>query len=422
MLTSKRFTAIIVILAFVFAVSFISSQSAYATNGTRELGFSARDSAMAGATTASPEDTSCLVKNPAGLVWIGNRIDAMYQNIIPHDVTMHTEGNPSVGLSRSGLRQNSTVTYIPGADVGVSYRIPGTDKYPVSVGCGIFTMAGLADEFPTSRLSSAVVGNNVFDRMIDLRSMRIAPGIAVAFNDQFSFGATGNIEIQGLKTDLTTTSFQETAGSGKWDFAPGAGFTLGLLYKFSQMLNLGVSYESHTWVGHHYKYKDVLPYVDEPPVINFGIAFKPIKNFEFTYDTRYINWTDVKAARRAPISGGFGWQDQWVFAVGGEYTFKDKKDNDKLKVRLGYNYGKSPIQPHVVFANALLSAPTIEHHLTTGFSYFLMKDLSLDFVWEHHFMGVEADNGAGDFYSVAGVGTKITAAADIISAGLGYKF
>ena len=56
----------------------------------------------------------------------------------------------------------------------------------------------------------------------------------------------------------------ETAGGGNWDFAAGAGFTLGLLYKFNEMLNLGASYESHTWMR-HYDYKDYVPRIDEPP-------------------------------------------------------------------------------------------------------------------------------------------------------------
>ena len=88
---SKKYNAIILSLVLAFGIlSYLIP--AYAGNGTRELGFSARDSAMAGATTASPYDTSCLVKNPAALVWIGNRIDAEYQNIIPQDVSMNTEG------------------------------------------------------------------------------------------------------------------------------------------------------------------------------------------------------------------------------------------------------------------------------------------------------------------------------------------
>lgn len=406
----KKMFLVIALLVTV-VVCFAISDNAYAGNGTRMLGFSARDSAMAGATTASAEDTSVLVRNPAGLVLIGNRIDLEYMNILPHNVTMDTEG----AATNQQLRQRSNITYLPGGNGGISYRIPGTDKYPIAVGCGIFTMSGVADNYSSSRINSALTGN--YDKMVDLRSMRVAPGIAAAFNDKLSFGATANIAIQGLRANLATTTNAETAGGGNWDFAPGAGFTLGLLYKFSEMLNLGASYESHGWMGHHYKYKDSLPYIDEPPVFNMGISLKPTKNVELTYDTRYINWTDVKLARNGPASGGFGWGDQWVFAVGGEYTtFKDK-----LKIRAGYNYGKSPIQNHVVFANALLPV-IMEHHITTGFSYYLMKDLSLDLTWEHHFIGVKADNGCGDANSVIGAGTKITAGADIISAGLGYKF
>ncbi|MFA5142946.1 MAG: outer membrane protein transport protein [Candidatus Omnitrophota bacterium] len=421
----KRYYIFIVLLIGGILILSVN-ESAYASNATRELGFSARDSAMAGATTASPYDTSCLVKNPAGLVWIGNRIDAMYQSILPHDVTMETQGGtvPSaaaplnaVALPAVGQIVESNVDYLPGVDAGISYRIPGTDKYPTSVGCGIFTIAGLRSNFTSPRLNTFYMREGTYETMMDLRSVRVAPGIAVAFNDKLSFGGTGNIAIQALRSNMARSlDFLETRGNANWDLTAGGGFTLGLLYKFSKMLNLGASFESHTWMGYHDKYKDCLHLIDEPPVVNVGIAFKPIENFEFTYDTRYINWTDVKICNRSPIQGGFGWGDQWVFAVGGEYTYKDK-----VKLRLGYNYGKSPIQSNVVFANALLPL-VMEHHLTTGFSYFLTKDLSLDFVWEHHFKGVQTDNGAGDIYSAAGRGTKVTAAAEIISAGLGYKF
>ena len=415
----------IFILVIVVVALFLVSESAYAANASRMVGFSARDEGMAGATTASSEDISCLVRNPAGLVRIGNRIDASYENILLHDVTMHTEGpnllgGGTVSYVNKGLTQTSNINYIPGGNAGVSYRIPGTDKYPISVGIGAFTIGGMADNYPSSRLNTALLaeGGN-YDKMLDMRTMRIAPGIAAAFNDKLSFGATANIDIQALRTNLAHSggaAFQETAGKGNWDFTAGGGFTLGLLYKINKMFSVGTSYESHNWMGHHYQYKDCLPYIDEPPIVNLGVSIKPIKNLEVTYDTRYINWTDVKIARNSPDSGGFGWRDQWVFAVGSEYTtFKDK-----LKLRLGYMYGKSPIQPNVAFTNSLLPV-ILEHHLTTGFSYFITKALSLDFAWEHHFKNVMTDDG-GDSADNIGNGTKITSAADVISIGLGYKF
>jgi long-chain fatty acid transport protein len=240
----------------------------------------------------------------------------------------------------------------------------------------------------------------------------------VAFNDALSFGAAANINLQALRANLATApNYFETAGGGKWDYAPGGGFTVGLLYQLHKMMGLGASFESHQWMGHHHRYKDCLPFIDGPPVMNVGVSLKPTDKLELTYDTRYINWTDVKLARNGPESGGFGWGDQWVFAFGGEYA----AIKDKLKLRLGYNYGKSPIQNHVVFANALLGL-IMEHHLTTGFSYYITKDLSLDCTWEHHFKNVMADNGCGDLYSRSGAGTKISAAAEVISIGLGYKY
>lgn len=414
-----------IIFFLVFAVSIAVSENSYAANATRFLGFSSRDSAMAGATTASSEDTSCLVKNPAGLVRIGNKVDVEYQNILLHDVSIHTEGPGLAALGgapfvNAGLRQKSSVNYLPGANAGISYSIPDMYKYPVSVGFGVFTIGGVAVNYASSRMNTAITGD--YDKMVDLRSIRMAPGVAVGLTDKLSIGLTGNFAMQALRANLATTGlsnnrYTETSGGGKWSFAPGGGFTVGLLYQFNDMLNVGAAYESHTWMTHHYRYKDCLPFIDEPPVISVGLSFKPIKDLEFTYDTRYINWTNVKLARNGPESGGFGWGDQWVFAVGSEYTML----KDKLKLRLGYNYGKSPIQEHVIFANSLLGV-ILEHHLTTGFSYFLTKDLSLDFVWEHHFKNFMADNGHGDVYSVNGEGTKISAAAEIIGVGFGYKF
>ena len=106
--------AIILVLIAMALICFVSNEIAYAGNATRMLGFGARDSGMGGATTASSEDTSCLIRNPAGLVNLGNRIDVEYLNIIPHDITMDTEGQAippvPVSLSNVGRKQESTVT------------------------------------------------------------------------------------------------------------------------------------------------------------------------------------------------------------------------------------------------------------------------------------------------------------------------
>ncbi|MCW8862983.1 MAG: hypothetical protein OQK07_11240, partial [Rhodospirillales bacterium] len=81
--------------------------------------------------------------------------------------------------------------------------------------------------------------------------------------------------------------------------------------------------------------------------------------------------------------------------------------DDQWTVRAGWNYGESPIDSEVVFANALFPA-IVEHHLTAGASY------KISDAWE---LGLSAyfapeksltDSGNGDTYSQNGAQTKIS--------------
>jgi long-chain fatty acid transport protein len=60
---------------------------------------------------------------------------------------------------------------------------------------------------------------------------------------------------------------------------------------------------------------------------------------------------------------GFGWTDQTVYKLGVQYGV-----NNRLQVRAGYNYGKSPI-PNVQLAFGTLAPATVEKHYSVGFTY-----------------------------------------------------
>lgn len=106
-------------------------------------------------------------------------------------------------------------------------------------------------------------------------------------------------------------------------------------------------------------------------------------------DIRWINWSEAKGYKE------FGWNGQWVFAVSREYKI------DKLALRAGYNYGKSPIGDYTLGANAqnpvsipdlanpsneyqvmafnLVDFPAIaEHHITLGAGYQFTKHFTLN--------------------------------------------
>jgi long-chain fatty acid transport protein len=59
------------------------------------------------------------------------------------------------------------------------------------------------------------------------------------------------------------------------------------------------------------------------------------------------------------------WSDQWVLKVGAQYDVAAVKG---LKVRAGYNYGKTPLEAANFQAN--MAFPAIaEHHVTVGAGY-----------------------------------------------------
>jgi long-subunit fatty acid transport protein len=68
---------------------------------------------------------------------------------------------------------------------------------------------------------------------------------------------------------------------------------------------------------------------------------------------------------------GFGWENQTVYKLGIQYGV-----NNRLQVRAGYNYGKSPI-PNDQMTFTLLVPATVEHHYSAGFTYRANENLEV---------------------------------------------
>ncbi len=94
---------------------------------------------------------------------------------------------------------------------------------------------------------------------------------------------------------------------------------------------------------------------------------------------------------------------------------------DRFRLRLGYNYGRSPVRKDVLFANAL-SPLMAEHHLGLGFGYDLSERFSVDFGWVHTFTKTLTDDGSGDTFSQGGKGTTASLGIDSLILGVSYKF
>ncbi len=183
---------------------------------------------------------------------------------------------------------------------------------------------------------------------------RIAPAASYKVNDQLSVGLALNLMYAQMGFDVVYGA----AGQTKFDNAGsfGYGATVGVTYKPLEIVTLGAAYETKsnfqdfefTVGGQTMKLA-----FDQPMVATLGAAVRPMAGLLLALDGQWLNWSDVMGKdlpkfTSPPGAGGFNmnWSDQFVVKVGAEYQFPRSK---ALRVRAGYNYGKTPVDKNSAF-------------------------------------------------------------------------
>jgi long-chain fatty acid transport protein len=214
----------------------------------------------------------------------------------------------------------------------------------------------------------------------------------------------------------------------------GIGAQVGLAYNMGDFVYAGLTYQSPVEMTYKRvfdsngdgRFEDLK--LTQPQEFAFGVGVKPMQNLKVGMDIRWINWKNAKGYKE------FQWKDQWVVGLGGEF-----KPTQKLALRAGYNYGKSPIRggaknpmnannipnfaaPFSDFQIAwfnLIGFPAItEHHITLGLGYEFTKNFSIDLAYKHAFnKKVSATDNAG-----MGMFVEAQNAQNAISIGLNWKF
>ncbi len=139
----------------------------------------------------------------------------------------------------------------------------------------------------------------------------------------------------------------------------------------------------------------------------------PFEGGMFATDFRWLDWSGTGILGRSIAAGGVEWRDQYVFAGGFQYDF-DPSFGFPIALRLGYNYGRSPITASGVFRNILI--PTvIEQHFTAGFGMMLGEHVGFDAAYIREFQNTVTDDGSG---SPVGTGSFVGTSANAFSVGI----
>ncbi len=417
------------ILISLLAISIGLPATAFATNGYFLIGFGSKSRGMGGVGVAFAQDGLAAAANPAGMADVdfgAMRMDVGVELFNPPRAVKHRSSALGDTDEKSGanlflipnlggiyrFNRNMTIGMAAiGAGLGTRYHqdLPGN---PTCFGGN--TSGGTESKFFNFNCNadSTTVG-------VMLMQMQMLPSIAYRMDKHHTIGGSIALAAQlfrayglGAFESLGfAASNEKVSGEGN-DFAYGAGFRLGYLGKFfDDRFKFGANYASRVYMTKFDKYKNLFAEqggFDIPEHISFGVAFQPIKKLTIAADIQKIFYSNVRSIgnpgpntvdasdlnplcpgddnqdpKRCKLGGndgmGFGWQDQMVYKIGLNYDM-----NSKLSVRLGYNYGKSPIPDDQVLFNFLAPA-TVEHHATVGASYRSSKSIEWSVNYMHAF-------------------------------------
>lgn len=389
-MTRTRLLFVIRCFALVVPPLFIG-QLARASDGNELSAIGAIQSGSAGAGIASPQDTTWVLLNPAGMVELGKRLDITFE-LLFLERGMTPAGFPLAANPLAGHQQDNSPIEIP--SFGMTIPLDDSD----SLGFGIFGVQGNNTKYHRPRSVPGYLGNG--DRRSELQVAKMP----LAYAHQFDNGWTVGGSILGIATEFRTDSLtlrlHETEGDWRRDYALGIGFQIGVCKQW-QDFSFAASYTSRQSIGQYRKYSDVVKWnLDQPQKFQIGAAYRPTDKLEFVADYKWVDWYPIKQLSEKTSKNGLGWRNQSIVKVGATY-----KLNETWTLRAGLAHGNSAIPDEFIFANALTPALG-ENHLGLGFTYAVNANLEYSFAYRHCFREEQADNGRGDIFSKLGRGSK----------------
>ena len=356
---------------------------AAATNGDHMVGLSAIQNGMAGAVVAAPQEATTILVNPAGMAMLDIK-DVRF------DLGVGFLNPPR---KVNGFESDSNLYMMPTG--AVAFRV--NDQ--LTLGMGLGGISGMGVDFPDTMIAA---GNQSL--VTTKQFFKVSPGFAYRVNDQIAVGATINLNYQSL----ALSGFNP---AGRFDLPQnqvfGWGVTAGLIWKLNNQLQLGAAWSSKQDMSEFEWNTPTTPTstggkitldMDAPQTFTLGLAWKPAPGLLIEGDIKRIWFSDVLGTlafgRPAGYTGAvpaampFGWSNQTVYALGIQ-----KDIGDKMQVRAGFNYGKSPIGPEDVNAN-MGSLAVVEKHLTLGISRKFSDKVTGSLSYVHAFKNSVSSNVA----------------------------
>ncbi len=365
--------------------------SAWATNGYFQHGYGVKSQGMAGVGIALPQDAIAAATNPAGMAFIGDRLDIGAVWFRPMRGADISGNNPF--LPAGAYEANETNNFIL-PEFGYNKMINPS----LALGVSVYGNGGMNTDY--SRPIPLFNGGTANTSGVDLAQLFIAPTVAYKINPNHSIGLSLNLVYQrfaakGLQGFAGFSSNPAALTDKGHDSSTGWGFHIGWTGKVTDSVTLGATYQSKTWMGKFNDYAGLFAdqgAFDIPASYGVGIAVNATPAVTLAFDVQRILYSDVPSVgnrstalllQGVPLGAsngvGFGWQDMTVYKLGAAWAY-----SPTLTFRAGVSHGSQPIESQDVLINIL--APGVpETHGTLGLTWAVNKTSELSFSYMHAF-------------------------------------
>ena len=416
-------------------VGMLLATAAGATNGMYLVGYGAETVGRGGANLGISDRSLALNFNPAGISQLQGRHYTVNLSVLLPNLEFENMINSPVE-GEEGFFPLPAFAYVRGGK-----------ETPWSWGIGFVAQGGMGAHFENV--------NTFFgtrdETFSEVRFGTLVPTVSYAITEDMSVGAALNVGYGDVAFRFfPETSFFNTADPNMsffgLDMDPAGGLQtnlrVGWLWRFHPRASVGLVYQTETesnfedgdmtvnFTGHPFLQRKV-GYSADVEGFTFaaqagiGFGFQVTDRLTLAIDAKRYFWDDAidvitVTATDPDVAGAppmievpfvFNWDDQWVFALGGDY-----RANDRWTLRAGYNFGENPVPDETL--NPLFPA-TVEHHLTAGFGY-LMGNRVFDFAVERVFEADDTNGNPNPMVNPFGPGSQVRHDQWTVSVGLSW--
>lgn len=347
------------------------STAAHATNGYLSHGYGVNAQAVAGVGIALPQDGLTTATNPAGIAYVGNRLD-LGLNFFTPSRGAQIKGNafiPDGDYNADGRKH----FFIP--EFGYSRQLDAT----TSVGLALYGNGGMNTQYDRNPFANLGAQGHAG---VNLEQLFLSPSVAYRITPDHTVGAALNLayqrfSAQGIGPFAGASVFPDHVSDQGTDTSTGAGIRLGWIGQIAPAWRVGATWSSRI-TGKFDKYKGLFAdggSFDIPANYGLGLSYQATRNWTVAADYQVIQYSGVKSVSN-PLSRlaegkllgsadgpGFGWNDVTVYKLGVIHQW-----SPDLTLRAGYSHATQPIPRGETFFN-ILAPGVVQDHVTVGFTW-----------------------------------------------------